>query len=201
MTETALSLVSQYGAIVVALCAYLSCLLIPIPTSLVMLAAGGFIASGDLTAVTVWVSVWAAAVLGDQTGYWLGRKGGAVVFPRIAKSPARARVLDKAKATVDTHGGLGVFFSTWLFAPLGPSVNFVAGGTGLSWARFTVWDMAGEAIWVSIYLGLGVLFADRIDALATVLGNASGFLVAGLFTVGLGVLVVRRLRNVRARQD
>lgn len=195
MTDTILSLVADYGALIVALCAFLSCLLIPIPTSLVMLSAGAFIAAGDLTAATLWLSAWGAAVLGDNTGYLIGRTGGASILIQIAKNPKRAKVLVRARASLAMHGGLGVFFSTWLFAPLGPYVNFIAGSVGMGWVRFAVWDMLGEAIWVSFYLGLGYAFGDRIGDLATMLGNASGFLVAGLITVGLGALLVRRLRS------
>ncbi len=201
MIDTALALVAQYGALIVGICAYLSCLLIPIPTALVMLAAGGFVAAGDLQAALVWASAWGAAVAGDQTGYWIGRGGGAHVLPRLARSPTRAKMLEKARAFVDRHGGLGVFFSTWLFAPLGPWVNFVAGAAGLGWVRFSLWDMAGEAIWVTGYLSLGYLFGDRIEALAELLGNTSGFLVAGLITAVLGALLVRRLRSQPAQGD
>lgn len=200
MIEQALSLVSLYGAAIVAICAFLSCLLVPIPTSIVMLSAGAFVAAGDLTAATVWLSAWSAAVLGDQTGYWIGRKGGAPLLDRIARHPHRAKVLGRARVSVDRHGGLGVFFSTWLFAPLGPYVNFVAGSVRLGWMRFSLWDMLGEAIWVSVYLGLGYLFADRVDALSALLGNLSGFLVAGLVATALGLALWRRL-SPHAQRD
>ena len=43
MMDSVLSLVSIYGVLIVAISAYLSCLLVPIPTSLVMLSAGAFV--------------------------------------------------------------------------------------------------------------------------------------------------------------
>lgn len=195
MIETALSLVAEYGAVIVGLCAYLSCLLVPIPTALVMLAAGGFVAAGDLDAVTVWAMALGAAILGDQTGYWIGRRTGAALLPRLSARPSRAALLSRAERFVARHGGLGVFLSTWLFAPLGPWVNLVAGGTGLGWLRFTLWDAAGEAIWVTGYLSLGYLFGDRIDALSGLLGNLSGLLVAGVITAGLGLVLWRRVAH------
>jgi len=200
MMDSVLSLVSIYGVLIVAISAYLSCLLVPIPTSLVMLSAGAFVAAGDLTAASVWIAAWGAAVLGDQTGYWIGRTGGAPLLSRLARRPARAKFLEKAEGYVDRHGGIGVFLSTWLFAPLGPYVNFVAGSVGMKWLRFSLWDIAGEAIWVSGYLGLGYLFGDRIEALSSLLSSASGFLVAGLFTIGLGVLLWRRLSSRTAAE-
>lgn len=194
MIDTILSLVSDYGAWIVAFCAFFSCLLVPIPTSLVMLSAGAFVTAGDLTAVSIWFAAWGAAVLGDNTGYLIGRTGGASVLARIAKAPSRAKVLERARASLDKRAGIGVFLSTWLFAPLGPYVNFIAGSVGMGWLRFALWDMAGEAVWVSLYLGLGYFFGDRIDAIYGLMGNASGFLVAGLVAIGLGLLLRRKLK-------
>lgn len=200
MTETILSLVSSYGAWIVAICAFLSCLLVPIPTSLVMLSAGAFVAAGDLTFATIWLTAWGAAVLGDNTGYLIGRTGGTRVVERLSRAPARAKVVTRARASLDRYDGVSVFLSTWLFAPLGPYVNFVAGSVGMGWLRFAVFDMAGEAIWVSLYLGLGYAFGDRIDALSSLLGNASGFLAAGVVTTLLGLLLRRRLTTHSPRK-
>jgi membrane protein DedA with SNARE-associated domain len=57
-------------------------------------------------------------------------------------------------------------------------VNFIAGTTGLGWLRFTLWDVLGETIWVTVYVGLGVAFATQIEAVADILGNAVGLLAA-----------------------
>ncbi|MBF9031959.1 DedA family protein [Rhodobacterales bacterium HKCCE3408] len=195
MTGTILGLVAEYGALVVAVTAFLSCLLVPIPTSLAMLAAGGFVSTGDLDPLPVALLTWAAAVAGDQTGYWIGRTGGAALLDRLARGPKRAALLARAREAVDQHGGTGVFFSTWLVAPLGPYVNFAAGGAGLGWLRFTLWDAAGEAIWVGGYLALGYVFADRVEAVYAALGNFSGLLVAVLLAIGLGALIIHRVRQ------
>ena len=48
MTETLLALVPTYGLYIVALATALSCLALPIPSSLIMLTAGAFVASEDL---------------------------------------------------------------------------------------------------------------------------------------------------------
>ena len=48
MTETVLALVPSYGLLLVALGTFFSCLALPVPSSLIMLSAGGFAAAGDL---------------------------------------------------------------------------------------------------------------------------------------------------------
>lgn len=195
MTEAFFALVSAYGALAVFASAFLSCLALPIPTALVMLAAGAFAASGDLALWQVGLAAYAGAILGDQTGFLLGRAGGARLASIFERSPKRAELLARARSLVDRRGGIGVFFSTWLFAPLGPWVNFASGVAGLGWLRFTLWDAAGEAIWVTFYLGMGYLFADRIVELAAMLSDASGLLVAGLATAILGYALLRAARR------
>lgn len=198
MTDTLFALVSTYGVGVIGLSAYLSCLLVPIPTSLLMLAGGAFVASGDLVAWHVLAAALAGAVLGDQTGFYIGRRGGRLFRRLTQDAPKRAAIFARAQAFVDRHGGLGVFFSTWAVAPLGPYVNFVAGATGLGRLRFTFWDMAGEMIWTTGYLSLGYLFASQIGEIATMLSNATGFLVALVATAGLALAMRDALRRGRA---
>jgi membrane-associated protein len=199
MNDAFLGLVAVYGLPVVFVATFLSCLAVPVPTSLVMLAAGAFAASGDLSLWQVVAAAYAGAILGDQAGFRLGRTGGSRLASRLAAGPPRAALLDRARGAIDRWGGTGIFLSTWLFAPLGPWVNLLAGATGFGWARFTAWDSAGEAVWVTLYVGLGYLFADRITQIAGILGNSVGFLVAGLATIVLARMLLTRLRQARSR--
>lgn len=197
-TETIFALLSDHGPVVVFASAFLSCLALPIPTSIMMLAGGAFAAAGDLVLTNVILAAFVGAVIGDQTGYAIGRFGGTKALSYLAKSPAKQAVLAKAKAFIDKHGGVGVFLSTWAVAPLGPWVNFVAGATGLGWLRFAVWDILGEMIWVTLYVGLGYGFASRIESLASLLGNIAGLLVALVVAVAAFVWIraVMRAKEV-----
>lgn len=200
MTDTIFALVTGYGALVIFASSFLSCLALPIPTSLMMLSGGAFVASGDLAAWQVVLAAWGGAILGDQTGYLIGRRGGAPLAARLARTPARRAVLDRAQRLVDRRGGLGVFLSTWLFAPLGPWVNFIAGTTGLGWLRFTIWDTLGETIWVTVYVALGYGFATRIEAISDMLGNAVGLLAALAVAAAMLVWIRGSLRAQKAKR-
>jgi membrane protein DedA with SNARE-associated domain len=200
MTDTIFALVTTWGALVIFASSFLSCLALPIPTSLMMLSGGAFVAAGDLALWQVIAGAWGGAVLGDQTGYLIGRHGGAPLVERIARTPARRAVLNRARGLVDKRGGLGVFFSTWLFAPLGPWVNLIAGTTGLSWLRFTLWDVLGETIWVAIYVGLGYGFASQIEAVSDILGNAVGLLAALAVAAAMAIWIRGALKAQKARR-
>jgi len=91
-----------------------------------------------------------------------------------------------------------VFFSRWLVSPLGPYVNFLSGGTRVNWLTFTLWDIAGEAVWVGLYVGLGFAFSDQLEAVGQILGNLSGALAAGLVTFALGWMLFKRAKPSKA---
>lgn len=200
MSETVFALVTSYGVYVIFASAFLSCLALPIPTSLMMLSGGAFVTTGDLTLWQVIAAAYGGAVIGDQAGFAIGRFGGTPLVEKIARTPARHAVLKRAQHMVDQYGGTGVFFSTWLVAPLGPWVNFVAGATGLGWARFALWDVLGEIMWVTIYVGLGMVFASQVSAVADIMGNVVG-LLAALAVAGATVLWIRgALRHQRVKR-
>lgn len=160
-----------------------------------MLAGGAFIASGDLSAASVIGSAYIGALLGDQAGYRAGRYGGVRVEALLVRNPSRAAFVARARSALERWGGTGVFFSTWLLAPLGPWVNFVAGAMGMYALRFTLWDAAGEAIWVLVYVGLGWASTSNIEAMASILGNAVAALTLAARAIGLGLLLFRAGRK------
>jgi len=200
MTDTLFQMVASYGAWIVFAATFLSCLAAPVPSSLVMLAGGAFVASGDLSFWQVSLSALTGAVLGDQTGYRIARMGGRQLLPWLLRKPTRARLYAQAATLVERHGGLGVFFSRWLVSPLGPWVNLIAGATSMNVVRFTVWDIAGEMAWVAAYVGLGYVFASQLEMVSEVLGNMSGLLAAGVVVLALGHWLRTALR-LKRRQN
>ena len=195
MSDVLFGLVADYGVWVLAASCFLSCLLVPIPTSLLMLAGGGFVAAGDLDGGTAFAGAWMGAMLGDQTGFAIGRRFGPLLERFATKRAARKKLYAKASDMVRRKGEIGVFFSTWLFAPLGPWVTLAAGASGLGWLRFTLWDSAGEAIWVAGYIALGYSFAGQLTLISDLTSSLSGFLAAGAITLLLGWMLLKRIKK------
>jgi membrane protein DedA with SNARE-associated domain len=81
---------------------------------------------------------------------------------------------------------MGVFLSRWLASPLGPYINFTSGLTRYNWSRFLFWGALGEAIWVSLYIGIGYAFSAQAQAIADMVGNVIWLLIAAGITVLLG---------------
>ena len=187
MSEIVLALVADYGVPIVFCVTFMSCLALPVPSSLLMLASGGFAATGDLNVAAVLAAAFCGAVLGDNAGYWIARKSGDRMGDWLDKHPKRASLRRKGEGFMEKWGGSSVFFSCWLVAPLGPYINYISGLTQFHWPRFVMWGIAGEVVWVGGYVGLGYVFADNITEIAGILGNASGFITAGAAVIGLGI--------------
>lgn len=183
MTDWLLALVPTWGVWLMAFATFFSCLALPVPCSLLMLTAGGFAAAGDLDLYALLMGALAGAVAGDQAGYRLGALGGQPLLARMGRNPTRAALLARAARLMETRGAPGIFFTRWLFAPVGPYANFTAGALGWSWARFTIWGVLGEAVWVGLYCGLGYVFAGNIQAATDYAGSLLGIL-AGLAAMG-----------------
>ena len=192
MNEALLALVPSYGLYIVGFATFFSCLALPIPSSLIMLTAGAFSASGDLSLALTSATAWIGAVLGDQTGYEIGKRGATWLNRFGAKS---RHLLARAKHLSDRWGGIGIFLSRWLFSPLGPYANFASGAARMKRASFTFWGATGELVWVAIYVGLGFTFASQIEAVAQFASNISGILAAGIVTLIFAQMLRRALRN------
>ena len=192
MADAIVALVPLYGAWVLGIATFLSCLALPAPASLLMIAGGAFVASGDLSLAYSVGAALGGAVAGDQMGFAIGKRGEATVA-RLSKGTGRRGLLfARARGFFDQQGSAGVFLSRWLFSPLGPYVNFIGGAAGLAWHRFTLWGIAGEAVWVSLYIGLGIAFADQFEIAAELAKDLSGMLAALAVAVILGAVIFRR---------
>lgn len=185
MTDALFALVPVWGAWALAAATFLSCLAVPIPSSLLMLAGGAFAASGDLTLWSVVFAAWVGAVVGDQAGFALGHFGRRIWQNRPVPSAGMQAMITRAQAYLQRRGGLAVFLSRWLVSPLGPYINLLAGAGGLSWYRFSLGSLSGEAVWVALYVLLGWLFSTQIETIADLASNAVGLLATLAIAAGL----------------
>ncbi len=188
MTEALLALLPAWGPWLLGITTFLSCLAIPVPSSIMMIAAGAFAASGDLSLPSLMAAAYGGAVLGDQLGFFLGRHAAQLVPGRLLTGAGgkRAALVAKAREKLQESGGIAVFFTRWLFSALGPWINFAAGASGFGHGRFTVAGVAGEAVWVTVYVGLGMAFGANLEAATELATDALGFLAAGTVALALG---------------
>ncbi|MFD2175358.1 DedA family protein [Rhodobacter lacus] len=192
LLDALLEALPLYGPWLVGLTTFFSCLALPVPSSLMMIAAGAFVASGDLSLLAVGSAAFGGALAGDQVGFFLGRRAGHLLPQPGTK---RGALIATALENLARHGAVAVFLSRWLFAALGPWVNIAAGASGYSHRRFTLADIAGEVVWVLGYVGLGMVFGSNLDAAEDLAGNTLGLMATGAVAIGLGLWLLRTLRR------
>lgn len=201
MNDWLFSALADYGAPLLGLVTLLSCLALPIPASLVMLAAGAFAASGDLHLGTLFAFGLGGALCGDQLGYTLGQGGQNWLAKRLSPGSRTLLAMARADAFLHQRGPLAVFLSRWLLSPLGPYVNFAAGAARLNRLRFSLADLAGEIIWISTYLGLGYSFAAQIAMVGDIAQSVIGLLAGSGLAIGAGLWLIRAARRARLAGD
>jgi membrane-associated protein len=194
LTDQLLGALSQYGLPVLFGVIAIAAVGIPMPISMMLVAAGSFVELGEMKFWQVIVVASAGAVLGDQIGYGLGRWGGQRVIERVKRRQNGAERMAQADAFARRWGAAGIFFSRWLITPLGPWLNLTSGMTGYPWPRFFVWDVLGEVLWVVLYVTLGKVFSDRVQELIEILGNLTWVLVGLVAAVILGWKLLKYLR-------
>jgi membrane protein DedA with SNARE-associated domain len=167
---------------------------VPLPASLLLVAAGSFVEQGELNLWSVLMLSATGAVLGDQIGYVVGRWGGRRLTLRFAKLVGGENRIEQTETWLRKREGVGVFLSRWLLTPLGPVVNLTAGATQYSWPRFFLYDVLGEMLWVVLYVLLGKFFSDRVQALNDLLGDLTWAILGLIAAIVLGVLAFRHLR-------
>lgn len=199
MTDWLLSLVPTYGLWLVALVTFGSCIALPIPASVIMMAAGGFAASGDLVLWELIVSALSGAVLGDHCGYSAGRLWGSGLLERLEKRRSRQRLISRARRAMEARGRIAVFLSRWLFSPLGPYINILAGSMRSAWAPFALFGLFGEAIWVSLYILMGNAFAGNLNAASDMIASALGLIGAAAVMLAIGFWLWHPRRRAKRR--
>ncbi|MFL6282318.1 MAG: DedA family protein [Pyrinomonadaceae bacterium] len=199
MSDYLLATLGVYGVPVLFVALLVGSAGVPLPASLLLVAAGSFVEQGELELWPVLALSAAGAILGDQIGYALGRWGGRRLTRRLGRLVGGEKRIEDAEEWLRRREGVGVFLSRWLLTPLGPVVNLTSGATRYPWPRFIVYDVLGEALWVALYVLLGRFFSDRVQALSDLLGDLVWAVLGLVAAALLGVLVFRYLREPTER--
>jgi membrane-associated protein len=133
-----------------------------------LLVTAGLIASGVLEARGVTLNVYtlglvlsAAAILGDNTNYWIGRLTGQRIFTRDDSLFFKRRHVERARAFYERHGAKTVVLARFMpiirtFAPL------VAGVAGMRYRTFLTFSVIGGVAWIWSMLFIGYVLGRRI---------------------------------------
>ena len=198
MSDYLLGLLSVYGVPVLFSALLIGCAGLPLPSSLLLVAAGAFVEQGDLNGWLVIVSASVGSVVGDNIGFFIGRWGGDRLARRLSRLAGGEGNLAQAQHSLRRWGALGIFLTRWLITPLGGLMNLAAGASDYPWLRFLLIDIAGEVLWVVIYVAVGTIFSDRIQIASDLLGDFTWLAAGGAVALFLGWKSFKYLRRPAA---
>jgi membrane protein DedA with SNARE-associated domain len=170
-----------------------------LPGDSLLFAAGVLVAAGAVH-LPLWLvaaGAFAAAVVGDQVGYLVGRRFGPRVFSRRDSRWLSRDHVDHARRFFDRHGPKAVVLAR--FVPVVRTLTPAVAGMGrMPRRRFTAYNLAGGLVWAvglliaGFFLGGVPFVAAHIELLAIAVASVS--LVPAALTI-----VRRRIRQRRAR--
>src|SRR5438552_6166512 len=181
MQDTVSGLVASYGYVVLFFLVGLESLGLPLPGETALVTAAAFAALGHLSIYGVVTTAVAAAVIGDNGGYWIGRKGGIALVRRYGRFlHLNEAHLERARHFFGRHGPPTVFIGRFI-ALLRTWTAVLAGAARMPYGRFMLYNALGAACWGGVLGALGYVFGRHLPRLAPYMGQAS---LAGALRVG-----------------
>ena len=167
---------------------------IPVPGETALITAGLLAHDGRMDIVPLILLAAAAAILGDNVGFAIGRKVGRRVFEMPGPFHGqRLAALAVGEPFFARHGPKAVFLGRWV-AGLRIASAWLAGMNKMAWPRFLFWNALGGICWATT-VGLGAYIVGH--AFEQIIG-VGGIVAAGVVSAGLlGLFVWRRMRERR----
>lgn len=167
---------------------------VPSPGETALILAAILASQGKLQIELVLLIAIASAILGDNIGYWIGRKVGREVLG--ARGPLHAwrkRALEQGDRFFQKHGSKAVFLGRWV-ALVRVAAAWLAGINKMPFREFFVWNALG-----------GITWALTVGLVAYALGNAAAKAIdtAGVYAaiaIGVAVVVFIAVRIIRERR-
>lgn len=188
-------LLLSYGLILLFVLVAIEGAGVPLPGETALVTAAILAARGHYSLVAVIVVAAVGAIVGDNTGYWIGRKGGRAL---LRKTPFVRdhfeRLLPRAEEFFLRHGAKTVFIARFVLI-LRTTAGWTAGISRMPWWRFAIFDAAGGTLWV---VTVAVIAYEFGRAAADAVGRYGLFGAIGI----VGVLVVAFvIFRISRRQD
>jgi|YNPMSStandDraft_1061717.scaffolds.fasta_scaffold02385_3 membrane-associated protein len=125
-----------------------------LPGDSFLFTVGVVAGAGQLRLEWVWAVLMTAGILGDSTGYWLGRRTGPMIFRRPDSRFFKREHLIRSQQFYEKYGGRTIIIAKFL--PIVRTfVPFLAGVSRMRYPRFVVFSVSGVVFWVASLTTLG----------------------------------------------
>lgn len=169
---------------------------LPVPASPLLVVAGALAAIAQPVLLVAMVAAsWLANLLGDAVWFYAGRIYGYRFMRLLCKiSMSPDSCVRRSETLIGRWGGMSLVLAKFV-----PGVSVIAppmaGALGMSSWRFVAFDTLAALLWTGIFLALGWLFRDQIQAVLDVLSEAGSFAIVALVVVLAAMLAVRYWRR------
>ena len=143
-----------------------------LPGDSLLFTLGMFVGTGAV-GVHIWVAaplVWLAAVIGNQTGYFIGRKAGPAIFNKPDSRLFKREYVERTSAFFERHGGKAVTLAQ--FVPIVRTFTPVIAGVGkMHYRHFITFNVLGATFWafgitwLGYFLGSFEWIRENIDTM------------------------------------
>jgi len=194
-------LIEDLGLLGVAVFTFAETVFPPIPSEVILPLAGFSAQQGSMNIALVIVAATAGAYLGALFLYWLGAKLGLErSITWLSKLPLVDREdFEKAAGWFHRHGRPAIFFGR-LLPGIRSVISLPAGAERMPLTTFSLYTIAGSALWNTILVTLGALLGTQyelIDQYSQWLNYAVYAAIAGVIVF----LIVRRIRQKTRRTE
>jgi membrane protein DedA with SNARE-associated domain len=176
-------LISRWGYFAIVFVVTLGNVGLPVPEESILVLSGYLAWRGELRLSLVIVVGIISAVIGDNIGFWIGRKYGRRVIerygPRVLVTPER---LESASRFVSRYGAWAVFVARFM-AGLRFLAGPLAGAAGLRPSVFAVANVLGAIVYVPCAAGIGFAvgygLGEYVERFGRVLGTVERVVMIG----------------------
>lgn len=166
------------------------------PGDTLLLSAGIFAATGDLPALPIVIAVIAlAAILGDNTGYFIGKHYGRRLFRKPDGLVFRQSYIQQAEKFYETYGS-----KTMLIAHFVPIVRTfagpVAGIAHMPYKKFFLYDAVGDIAWAASITAVGYFFGSKVPHLTEYVH----YVLIGVIVVTVGPTIYHLIKAIREKR-
>lgn len=185
------ALIVKFGYVGVFALIFFECAGIPLPGEMALVSAAIFAGTTSQMHIEfVILAAACAAVLGDNLGFWVGRRYGFDLLHRYGPYVhLTAPRLKFGQMLFERHGGKVVFLGRFA-ALLRTFAALLAGANKFPARRFFVWNASGGITWATVYGLGGYFFGQSITYFA---GPVSiGLLAAAILAIVIIALVFKK---------
>jgi membrane protein DedA with SNARE-associated domain len=172
---------------------------VPSPGETALVLAAVAASQGHLDLWIVIIIATAAAVLGDNVGYLIGRLGGRGLLEskRLPFRRRRLALLGHADRVFAEHGAKAVFIGRWI-AVARVMTALAAGASGMRFRTFFVWNALGGLTWVATITLIAFYAGEAAVRAINHFGAVAAIVIGIVLVAGLVLFEVRRRRTQRA---